>query len=73
MPRYVLTIRSADKILSGERAVILTDDVAALAYANRFASELRKSSEYDLSNLIISVGDERRQIIFSIPCLPGNA
>jgi hypothetical protein len=73
MPRYVFTIRSADKILSAERAVILTDDVAALTYANKVASELRRSGEYELPNLTVSVSDERRPIVFSIPCLPGNA
>jgi hypothetical protein len=73
MPRYVFTIQSADKILSGERAVILTDDVSAFAYACEFASELRKSGEYDLSNLTVTVGDEGRPIVFAIPCRPGNA
>jgi hypothetical protein len=73
MPKYVLTIRSADKILRAERAVILSDDVAALAYATDLASELRRSSQHDLPNLTVSVGDEGRPIVFSIPCLPGDA
>jgi hypothetical protein len=47
MPRYIFTIRSADKITNAEHAVILADDVAALAYACEFASELRKSSAHE--------------------------
>jgi hypothetical protein len=68
MPRYVFTIRSADRILSAERAAVISDDVALLAYACEFASELSKSGKYDLPNLTVSVGDERRPIVFSIPC-----
>ena len=73
MPRYIFTIRSADKMTNAEHAVILADDVAALAYACEVASELRKSNEHERHSLTVSVGDERRPIIFSIPCLPGNA
>ena len=73
MPRYVFTIRSADKILSAERAVILTDNVAAFAYACEFASDLRKTGAYELPNLTVSVSDDRRPIVFSILCMPGNA
>ena len=64
MPEYVFTIRSASQVCKGGRTAVLEHDTAALDYACDLAFELRKSSEYNDPNLLITVRDENRPIVF---------
>jgi hypothetical protein len=64
----------ADNIMAAERTANLADDIAAFAYAREnLLPELRKNGEHHSPNLTVTVGDESRPVIFSIPCLQGNA
>jgi hypothetical protein len=72
MPEYVFTIKSVGQV-RGERIAVLEHDAAALDYACELAFELRKGGEYDDPNLMITVRDNNRRVVCSIPCLPGRA
>jgi hypothetical protein len=61
-------------IMAAERTANLADDIAAFAYAREnLLPELRKNGEHHSPNLTVTVSDESRPVIFSIPCLQGNA
>jgi hypothetical protein len=53
--------------------VLLHHDQAALGYASEMANNLRKSGRYDDPTLVVSVTDERRPLVFSIPILAACA
>ena len=60
-------------MLEPPRPVLLDHDEAALGYACEMANKLRKSGRYNDPGLVVSVIDEYRPMIFSVPLLPACA
>jgi hypothetical protein len=67
MPQYVFTIRASDEDAPDERAVLLKDDAAALAYACQLARELVQSVARRHPSVLIKVRDDARPMVLSIP------
>jgi hypothetical protein len=55
------------------RAVILPDDAAALRFAERMIAELRKEKGYFNSIGYVTVKNEKKEVILSVPFLPACA
>ena len=72
MPRYYFTIRSCDHKRKDEHRVVLRDVSAALDYACRMVRELTASG-YNDPGLLVTVRNEMRQRVLSIPSLPACA
>jgi len=70
---YVFIIRSGGQILEPPLPVLLDHDEAALSYASEMANKLRKDGGYNDPSLVVSVTDEHRPFIFSIPILAACA
>ena len=60
-------------MLEPPRPVLLDHDEAALGYACEMANKLRKSGRYNDPGLVVSVMDECRPMIFSVPLLAACA
>jgi hypothetical protein len=71
MPRYYFTIRSGDHE-GDERCVVLQDVAAALDYACGIVREL-SVNEYNYPALSVSVRNEKREIVLSVPFLAASA
>ena len=56
-----------------EHATALNDNAAALDYACHMVRELRTNGGYDDPELLVTVRNEMRQIVLSIPFLPAYA
>jgi hypothetical protein len=67
MRQYVFTIRSPDEDAPYERAAVLKDDAAALAYACQLARELVQSLARPDPSMLIKVRDDARPMVLSIP------
>jgi len=67
MPEYFFAIRRSGQEYLDERATALNDIAAALDYACRMVRELRANGEYDDPDLLMTVRNEIRQIVLSIP------
>ncbi len=74
MRQYFFTIRadSLDPDVA-ERAVMLSDDAAALAYACEMAQELMQKMDCVDLSLLVKVRDETRAMVLSIPCFAACA
>jgi hypothetical protein len=72
MPQYYFTIRSSDHEHKNEHCAVLQDVAAALDYACQMVRELSVNG-YNDPRLLVSVRDEMRQIVLSIPFLPACA
>jgi hypothetical protein len=72
MPRYYFTIRSGDHEDEDERCAVLQDVAAALDYACCIVRELSVSG-YNDPGLAVSVRNEKREIVLSIPFLAASA
>jgi hypothetical protein len=72
MPRYYFTTRSCDQEREDERCAVLQDVAAALDYACRMVREL-SVSEYNDPGLLVSVRNEMREVVLSVPFLPACA
>jgi hypothetical protein len=70
MPRYYFTIRSGDH--EDERCAELQDASAALDYACCIAQEL-SVNKYNDPGLLVSVRNEMRETVLSIPFLAACA
>ena len=70
---YVFIVRSGGQMLEPPRPVLLEHDEAALGYASEMANKLRKSGGYNDPSLVVSVMDQHRPFIFSIPILAACA
>src|SRR5262249_45486938 len=70
---YVFIIRAGGQILEPPLPVLLDHDEAALSYASEMANKLRKGGGYNDPSLVVSVTDEHRPFIFSIPILAACA
>jgi hypothetical protein len=72
MPRYYFTVRSCEQGHEDERCAVLQDIVAALDYACRMVRELSVNG-CDDPGLLVSVRNEMREIVLSIPFLAACA
>ena len=73
MPQYVFTIRAPNEDARAERAAVLKDDAAALAYACQLAQELVQSVNCGDPGMLIKVRDNIRPMVLSIPILAACA
>jgi hypothetical protein len=81
MPRYFFSIHAVDGGFSvraiedrpAESSAELNDDAAALDYACRLVRELMQSPARTDSNSYVTVRDETRPLVFSIPFLAACA
>jgi hypothetical protein len=65
--------RRSDQEHMDEHATALNDNAAALDYACHMVRELRTNGGYDDPELLVTVRNEMRQIVLSIPFLPACA
>ena len=72
MPRYYFTIRSFEQEYEDERCAVLQDVDAALDYACRMVRDLSISG-YNDPGLLVSVRNEMREIVLSVPFLAACA
>ena len=72
MPQYYFTIRSGDREDDDERCVVLQDVAAALDYACDIVRELSVSG-YNDPGLAVSVRNEKREMMLSVPFLAACA
>jgi hypothetical protein len=72
MPQYFFNIRSGDGE-PPERAAELTGDAAALVYACEMAREMVKTGIGSHLASLVSVMDEGRQVVLSVPILAACA
>jgi hypothetical protein len=72
MPQYYFTIRSGDHEDGDERCVVLQDVAAALDYACGIVRELSVDKYNDLG-LAVSVRNEKREMVLSVPFLAACA
>ena len=73
MPEYFFAVRRSDQEHLDERATALNDNAAALDYACHMVRELRANGGYDDPRSVVTVRNEMRQIVLSIPFLPACA
>ena len=77
MPRYSFvlrgTVRKGDDAPIPFNDTILPNDAAALAKAERMLAQLQKENGYDDPGITIVVQNESRDVVWSIPLLPGCA
>jgi hypothetical protein len=71
MPRYYFTTRSGGRDHEDERCAELQDAAAALDYACCMARELTVNGNDP--GLLVSVRNERREIVLSVPFLAACA
>ena len=72
MPRYFFPIRGTDQEEEDDpHGTILSNDAEALSYAERTIVQLRKENAYDDPAMTMVVQNAMREMIWSIPFLPG--
>jgi hypothetical protein len=71
MPQYYFTIRSGDREHEDEHSAVLQDAAAAFDYACRLVREL--NGRYNDPGLLVSVRNEMRETVLSVPFLPACA
>jgi hypothetical protein len=72
MRQYYFTTRSCNHEHQHERGVVLKDDAAALDYACLMARKLRQDGYTD-PGLVVSVRNEMRETVLSVPILAACA
>jgi hypothetical protein len=72
MPQYYFTIRSRDREHKDEHCAVLQDAAAALDYACRRVRELSVNG-YSDPGLLMSVRNEMRELVLSVPFLAACA
>ena len=72
VPRYFFTIRRPGRVKDDPQGTDLPDVAAALSYAERKIVELRKESPYNDPALVMTVKDEARKTVLSLPFFPGS-
>jgi Domain of unknown function (DUF6894) len=72
MPQYFFNVRSSDGE-PPERAAELSGDPAALAYACEMAREIVKTGIGSHLASLVSVMDEARRVVLSVPILAACA
>jgi hypothetical protein len=71
VPRYFFAIYKQDWVEDDPEGIYLPDVAAALFYAECTIRELRKKSGYNDLALMMSVKDQARQTVLSLPFFPG--
>ena len=72
MPQYYFTIRRPGRVKNDPLGTNLPDVAAALSYAECKIVELRKESLYNDPALMMTVKDEARRMVLSLPFFPGG-
>jgi hypothetical protein len=72
MPQYYFSIRSGDHEDDDERCVVLPDVAAALDHACDIVRKLSVSGYTD-PGLAVSVRNEKREMVLSVPFLAASA
>jgi hypothetical protein len=73
MPRYYFTVRSSDLNHDEERCAVLHDVAAALDHACKMIRELSARGGYNDPGLLVTVRNEIREIVLSVPFLAACA
>ena len=72
MPQYYFAVRSGDREDDDERCVVLQDVAAALEYACGIVREL-SLNKYNDPGLAVTVRNEKREMVLSVPFLAASA
>jgi hypothetical protein len=67
--RYFFGVRWSDNEDNDPSGALLSDNAAALNYADRLIRELKEGGRYNDPNLMVIVRDEMKQVVLSIPFL----
>jgi hypothetical protein len=73
MPQYYFTIQWPDRDENDRHCTSLPDDCAALDFAARRISELKKDSGYGHPGLMMIVTNEGHRMVLSLPFLAACA
>jgi hypothetical protein len=71
--RYFFGLRWSDREDDDPSGAVLSDNAAALNYADRLIPELKEGGRYDDPNLMVIVRDEMKAVVLSIPFLAACA
>ena len=71
--RYFFGVRWSDHEDDDPSGAVLSDNAAALNYADRLIRELKEGGRYDDPNLMVIVRDEMKTVVLSIPFLAACA
>jgi hypothetical protein len=72
VPRYFFAIRRPGRVKDDPQGTELPDVEAALSYAESKIVELRKKRLYNDPALVMTVKDEARKTVLSLPFFPGS-
>ena len=73
MPRYYFTVRSSKLDHNEERCAVLHNVAVALDHACKIIRELSAGGGYDDPGLLLTVRNERREMVLSVPFLAACA
>jgi hypothetical protein len=71
--RYFFGVRWSDHEDDDPNGTLLSDNAAALNYADRLIRELKKGSRYNDPNLMVIVRNGMKSVVLSIPFLAARA
>ena len=71
--RYYFGLRWSDHEDDDPSGAVLSDNAAALNYADRLIRELKEGGRYNDPNLMVIVSDGMKKIVLSIPFLAACA
>jgi hypothetical protein len=71
--RYFFGVRWSDHEDYDPKGTLLSDDAAALNYADRLIRELKDERAYSDPNLMVIVRDGMKKVVLSIPFLAACA
>jgi hypothetical protein len=71
--RYFFDVRSSDHEDDDTNGTLLSDNAAALNYADRLIRELKEGGRYNDPNLMVVVRDGMKKVVLSIPFLAARA
>jgi hypothetical protein len=71
--RYSFSMRWSDHEDDDPNGALLSDNAAALKYADRLIRELKKGGRYNDPNLMVIVRDGMNKVVLSIPFLAACA
>ena len=71
--RYFFGVRWSDHEDDDPNGTLLSDNAAALNYADRLIRELKKGSRYNDPNLMVIVRNGTKRVVLSIPFLAARA
>ena len=71
--RYFFGVRWSDHEDDDLNGTLLSDNTAALTYADRLIRELKEGDRYNDPNLMVIVRDGMKKVVLSIPFLAARA